>query len=246
MELPNDRAESYLSVIREVAKKQPSIALILLPSNRADRYSAIKKECLVLQGIPAQIVVKRIINHKNVGSIATKVAIQMNVKLGGVPWMIKLPIKGLMTVAFDVSIHPRDRSRSVGALVATMDLKKKGTFYSITSEYRDGNEMNRSLAQHMEKALQIFKEECGSLPEKIVFYRDGVGEGQVQYVKDQEVGPLIKKLENLYDGEEPKLAYIIVNKRINTRIFSKAGTRYVNPKQGTVVDQGITLPGRNE
>jgi aubergine len=220
--------------------------LILLPTNRADRYSAVKKECLCFQGIPAQIVVKRSMKHKNVGSIATKIAIQMNAKLGGVPWMIKLPIKGLMTVAFDVSIHPRDRSRSVGAMVATMDLKKSGIFYSITSEYRDGNEMNRSLAQHMAKALAIYQEECGSLPEKIVFYRDGVGEGQVQYVMQQEVNPLLTKLAFLYGDEEPKFAYIIVNKRINTRVFSKYGNLHANPKPGTVVDQGITLPGRNE
>jgi aubergine len=248
MGMVNDQANTYIEKIRGLVEQKlnPNLLLIILPNNRADRYSAIKKECLVNQGIPCQIVVKRSMNHKNVGSIATKIAIQINVKLGGIPWMIKLPIKGLMTVAFDVSIHPRDRKRSVGAMVATMDLKQSGAFYSITSEYRDGNEMNQSLGKHMEKALEIYKEECGSLPEKILFYRDGVGEGQVQYVLSQEVYPLISRLSKIYGNEEPKIAYIIVNKRINTRVFSKFGDRYANPKPGTVIDRGITLPGRNE
>lgn len=244
--LENDSQASYVESIKAIAHKKPKMIFMVLPTNRADRYSAVKKVCLVELGIPAQVVVKRTINHKNVGSIASKVAIQMNAKMGGRPWMIKLPLKGLMTVGFDVSLHPRDKSRSIGALVATMDLKKTGDFYSITTSYRDGNEMNSQLAHHMQKALEVYKETCGSLPEKIVFYRDGVGEGQIQYVKEKEVVPLVAKLKSIYGGAEPKLAYIIVNKRTNTRLFKKSGLNFINPKPGTVVDRTITLPERNE
>lgn len=220
--------------------------LIVLPTNRADRYSAVKKCCLVELGIPAQVIVKRTINNKNIGSIASKVAIQMSAKLGALPWMIKLPVKGLMTVGFDVSHHPRDKSRSIGALVATMNLLKTGTFYSITASYQNGNEMNVGLAQHMKKALDIYKEESGCLPEKILFYRDGVGEGQIQHVKKQEVEPLIAKLREVYGDDDPKLAYIIVNKRTNTRLFKSVGSSMNNPKPGTVVDRVITMPDRDE
>lgn len=244
--LASDRQELYINTIQTIAPRLPKIILIVLPTNRADRYSAVKKACLIDFGIPAQVVVKRTINHKSLGSIASKVAIQMNAKLGGLPWMIKLPVNGLMTVGFDVSHHPRDKSRSIGALVATMDLKKTGAFYSVTSSYRDGNEMNIRLADHMKKALEIYKETCGAYPEKILFYRDGVGDGQVQYVMKQEVDPLIEKLKQIYEGAEPKLAYIIVNKRTNTRILKKVGSTVVNPKPGTVVDREITLPDRNE
>lgn len=134
--LKDDTQGSYIQSIKDIAPKSPRMIFIVLPTNRADRYSSVKKACLVDFGIPAQVVVKRTINHKNIGSVASKVAIQMNAKMGGRPWMIKLPIKGLMTVGFDVSIHPRDKSRSIGALVATMDLKKTGAFYSITTVYR--------------------------------------------------------------------------------------------------------------
>lgn len=222
--------------------------LIVLPTNRADRYSCVKKLCLVQHGIPAQVVVKRTINHKNVGSVASKIAVQMAAKLGGTPWMIKMPLKGLMTVGFDVSIHPGDRKKSIGALVATMDIKESGAFYSTTSEYKDGNEMNALLAGHMKKALEIYKETCGALPENIIFYRDGVGEGQITYLMKLEVEPLIAKLNDVYQssGSSPKLVYIVVNKRVNTRIFKKAGSMHINPKPGTVVDRQIVLPGRND
>jgi aubergine len=244
--LDTDRQDLYIGKIQEVAKRLPKMIFVVLPTNRADRYSAVKKACLIDFGIPCQVVVKRTINHKSIGSIASKVAIQMNAKLGGQPWMIKLPVNGLMTVGFDVSHHPRDRSRSIGALVASMDLKKTGAFYSITSSYRDGNEMNVGLAHHMKKALEIYKETCDAYPDKIIFYRDGVGDGQVQYVMKQEVDPLIASLKEIYGGEEPKMAYIIVNKRTNTRVFKKLGSSVSNPKPGTVVDRRITLPDRNE
>jgi aubergine len=247
--LDDDKQDSYIESIRKMKEKNPKMFLIVLPTNRADRYSSVKKACLVEIGVPAQVVVKRTITRKNVGSIASKVAIQMIAKMGGLPWMIKLPVKGLMTVGFDVSHHPRDKSRSVGALVATMDLKKTEACYSVTSSYRDGNEMNIGLANHMAKALEIFKETSGGvLPERILFYRDGVGEGQIRYVEEQEVKPLMKKLKEIYGNSgTPKLAYIIVNKRTNTRLFKQAtATTFINPKPGTIVDQKITLPERND
>lgn len=151
-----------------------------------------------------------------------------------------------MTVGFDVSLHPRDKSASIGALVATMDMKKTGAFYSITTSYRDGNEMNAQLAHHMQKALEVYKDTCGELPEKIIFYRDGVGEGQIQYVQKKEIEPLLIKLQHLYEEKEIQLVYIIVNKRTNTRMFKPSGSTFINPKPGTVVDRKITLPERNE
>lgn len=249
--LDNDNQDSYVAEIRRISDLKPRIILALLPTNRADRYSTIKKECLINLGIPIQIVIKKSMTHKNVGSIASKVIIQMNAKLGGIPWSIRMPVKGLMTVGFDVSLHPRDRSRSVGALVATMDIQKfdkkeTAAFYSITSSYKDGNTMNAGLAQHMAKALEIYKETTGEYPEKIIFYRDGVGDGQIHSLFEQEVNPLLLKLRSIYGNDEPKLAYIIVNKRTNTRMFKKTGERYDNPKPGTVVDRVITLPDRDD
>jgi len=43
---------------------------------------------------------------------------------------------------------------------------------------------------------------------------------------------------------KPQLAFIIINKKINTRIFSKERNSYENPLPGTVVDDVITLPER--
>jgi aubergine-like protein len=45
-------------------------------------------------------------------------------------------------------------------------------------------------------------------------------------------------------GEQPKFCFIIVNKRINMRIFKAGGRTPENPPSGTIVDNTITLPER--
>jgi aubergine-like protein len=246
----DDKVNSYTSEIELCAQKKPNFILIALPTNRADRYSAMKRKCLIDLGIPCQVVVKnKTMNHKSLGSICTKLAIQINCKLGGVPWMVRIPVSKMMVVGFDVSHHPRDKSKSIGALVCSMDMKNmqnpdaSSAFFSTTMEYRDGNEMVKQIDIHMKQAIEAFKEICGEMPAKIVFYRDGIGEGQIKTVMLQEVEPLKKMLIDNYGSEN--LCFIIVNKKINTRFF-KMDHGYVNPVPGTVIDKTITTEEKNE
>lgn len=143
----------------------------------------------------------------------------------------------LRVIGFDVSHHPRDRSRSVGALVATMDLLKSSAFYSITMEYKDGNEMVQGLDSYLKIAMEKYKKICDAYPERIVFYRDGVGEGQLPTVNAQEVQPILETLGKVYSaiGKTPRFAYIIVNKRTNARFFKKEGGNFANPRPGTIM-----------
>lgn len=58
-----------------------------------------------------------------------------------------------------------------------------------------------------------------SLPEKIVVFRDGVGDGQLNTVAGYEAQQLQQCFDHFGDNYKPKLAITIVQKRINTRIF---------------------------
>jgi aubergine-like protein len=246
--IEDDRQETYGRVIQSIADRKPNFVLIVLPTNRADRYSSLKNLCVVKYGIPSQMVVEnRVLRHKNLRSICTKIAIQMNCKLGGIPWLVKVPVSGLMTVGFDVSHDPKDRRKSLGAMVATMDVKKSSCFYSVTMEYKDGNDMVQQVDQHLKRAIEIYKETIGAYPERIVYYRDGVGDSQVQFVKKQEVEPIVATLRDIYgDKQEPRFAFIIVNKRTNARFFKKSGSQWVNPKPGSIINSGVTMRGRQE
>lgn len=125
-----------------------------------------------------------------------------------------------------------------------MDLKERVKFYSAVSAHKNGEEMSNNIALQMVKALRCYRELNGTLPKKICIYRDGVGDGQIEYVHQTEVKMILEKLVHVYsdcNSELPGMAFIIVSKRINTRIFQARGT---NPMPGTIVDNTVTLPER--
>jgi len=80
-------------------------------------------------------------------SIATKVVVQMNAKLGGEPWSIKLPLKGLMVVGFDVHKGAKGvRGGVVGAMVSTTT-QSLAKYHSTTSIYNSPDELCKQIMQ---------------------------------------------------------------------------------------------------
>ena len=79
-------------------------------------------------------------------------------------------------------------------------------------------------------------------PSFIFVFRDGVSDSQLRVVKEFEVPQFKECFHNLPDYN-PKLVVIVVQKRINQRIFAKTGpspSQLDNPAPGTVVDHTVT------
>ncbi|EDV58944.1 protein aubergine [Drosophila erecta] len=248
-EIRDDRNGTYSQAIDNAVAKDPQIVMVVMRSPNEEKYSCIKKRTCVDRPVPSQVVTLKVIaprQEKATGlmSIATKVVIQMNAKLMGAPWMISLPLHGLMTVGFDVCHSSKDKNKSYGALVATMDQKESNRYFSSVNEHMKGQELSEHMSLNMTCALKTYREHHGTLPERILFFRDGVGDGQLYQVVNTEVKILKGKLDEIYKSagktEGCRMAFIIVSKRINTRYF--ANNR--NPVPGTVVDDVITLPER--
>uniref|UniRef100_A0A1B0BTJ5 Piwi domain-containing protein n=1 Tax=Glossina palpalis gambiensis TaxID=67801 RepID=A0A1B0BTJ5_9MUSC len=243
--IPDDRNHTYIQAMEECCRRDPQLVLCLVPNNNAERYASIKKKSYLERAVPTQIITqKSASNQRGIMSIATKVAIQINCKLGYTPWMIDLPLSGLMTIGYDISKCPKDKSKAFCALVASMDMKQNATFYSTVAECSPGDALASNLWPMMTKALRQYRKEHEKLPNRILFYRDGIGEGSLKQVYEHEVRDVVEKLEAEYkrcNAEKPPMfAYVVVTKSINTRFFY--GER--NPPPGTVVDDVVTLPER--
>lgn len=176
--LPDDRVRSYTDQLETFCAKDPKFVMVILPNNSADRYICVKNITYVNRAIPSQVIVQKTIQPKKgsmagVKSIATKILLQINAKLGGTPWNIKMPLSGLMTIGFDVTHDTNNKSKSYGAFVASMDLKRNVSFYSTVAEHRTGEECSNNMEVNMRKALIAWRAEYGTLPERILFYRDG-------------------------------------------------------------------------
>uniref|UniRef100_A0A8B9RF85 Piwi-like RNA-mediated gene silencing 2 n=1 Tax=Astyanax mexicanus TaxID=7994 RepID=A0A8B9RF85_ASTMX len=88
-------------------------------------------------------------------------------------------------------------------------------------------------------ALQKYYEMNHSFPEKIVIYRDGVSDGQLKTVEQYEIPQILKCFET-FPNYEPKLTFIVVQKRISTTLYSYGGERFGTPPPGTVLDHTVT------
>ncbi|XP_055592753.1 protein piwi-like isoform X3 [Uranotaenia lowii] len=254
--IPNDSPVVYVEHLSKIVQRDPQLIMCLVSNDKADRYAAIKKKCCVDRSVPTQVLKTRTItpkggNVRTLMSVATKVAIQINCKIGGIPWIVKSPIASVMAVGFDICRDSKDKSRTYGALVACMYGKKDDQivrhpkFFSTVNQHSNGEELSNFMSLNIVKALRAYQS-CyqGTLPKHVIIYRDGVGDGDLKYVNEHEVQCVREKLRAAYRGTEmePKLTFFVVNKRINTRLFLDRK----NPPPGTIVDDVITLPERND
>ncbi|XP_016658527.1 piwi-like protein Siwi isoform X1 [Acyrthosiphon pisum] len=229
----------YLTTLDQVIN-QMNPSFILCITNRNDHYHVIKRQLCVNRAVPSQVVSNRQIEKNNM-SVCTKIAIQINCKLGGAPWRVVIPEKNMMIVGFDVCHDKQNKNKSYGALVATMN-NSHTAYFSCVQPHESGQELSSYFAMSIAKALNKYRSINKSLPNSIIIYRDGVGDGQLSYVHRTEVDMVKKTCKDFYGENKIGMAFIIVKKRISTRFFCSNPTNYQNPPPGTVIDNTVTDP----
>uniref|UniRef100_A0A669B4X2 Piwi-like protein 2 n=1 Tax=Oreochromis niloticus TaxID=8128 RepID=A0A669B4X2_ORENI len=241
VELRDDRTETYVKTIHSHLTSQPNLQLVvcIIFGNRDDLYSAIKKLCCVKNPIPSQAInVRTISQQQKLKSVAQKILLQMNSKLGGELWTVNVPLKNLMVVGVDVHHDPSKSHQSVMGFVASVN-SSLTRWYSRVIFQTPNEELIRGFRVCLLAALQKYYEVNHNLPEKIVVYRDGVSDGQLKMVEQYEIPQLIKCFET-FPSYEPKLVFIVVQKRISTTLYSWAANSFGTPPPGTVVDHTLT------
>ncbi|CAH1733066.1 unnamed protein product [Aphis gossypii] len=230
---------------RIINELNPSFILCVIKSSRNDLYSMIKRKLCVTRAVPSQVVLLKNV-QKNKMSVCTKIVIQINCKLGGAPWRVVIPEPGMMILGFDIFHDKKSGKKPYGALIATMN-DSHTSFFSCVDPFESEQELLSNFGNSIYKALSNYREKNHKLPNTIVIYRDGVGDGHLSNVHKIEV-ELVKIIcEEFYADKKVGLAFIIVNKRISTRFFydiEREGGRenYQNPPVGTVVDSSVTNP----
>ncbi|XP_050028085.3 piwi-like protein 1 [Dermacentor andersoni] len=247
LQLDDDRAGNYVRALHEVGSGgNLQLAIVVLPNNRKDRYDMIKKQACVDLGLHTQVILARTIsNRRNMRSVATKVAIQLNCKLGGEAWCLDIPLVNTMVVGYDTYHDSSSRRLSAGAFVASMN-RLLTRWYSRVAFHATHQELGSSLGLLLQDALHKYMQvNSGSAPDRIIFFRDGVSDGQIPQVREWEIEQIISSLDALFPGVDHKLAFVVVTKRITTRFFSHLPSGgYGNPLPGTVVDTEVTRPER--
>ena len=247
VELTDDRSTTYKDAIASAINVHVQLVVCIFPTSRDDRYSALKKLCCIDMPVPSQVILsKSLPDDSRSGkfrSVTMKIALQINCKLGGELWALDIPLRGLMVCGIDVYHDPSARGNSVAAFVASLN-KFASRWYSKAILQKPHQEVIDSLKNCFIEAIKKYYEVNNALPERIVIYRDGVGDGQLRFVSEHEMPQLqscFPMFENIRGGPYcPKFTIVIVSKRINIRFFAYGQRSLDNPNPGTVLDHTVT------
>jgi eukaryotic translation initiation factor 2C len=81
-------------------------------------------------------------------------------------------------------------------------------------------EMIADLKEMVKTLLKKFRASTRAIPERIIFYRDGVSEGQFRDVLINELSAIQRACLELQQGYTPAITFIVVQKRHHARFFA--------------------------
>ncbi|CAB1319687.1 unnamed protein product [Coregonus sp. 'balchen'] len=220
-----DRQESLLRALQQNVKKETQMVVVVLPSNRKDKYDSVKKYLCVDCPTPSQCVLARTIaKQQALMTVATKIALQINCKMGGELWSVEIPLKQLMIVGIDCYHDTAAGKRSIGALVASLNQGMSRWFSKCVLQNR-GQEIMDGLKvalQGMFSALKAWLKHNNCLPSRIIVYRDGVGDGMLQSVVNYEVPQIMESIKTM--GHDYAYDFFIISQAV--RMGSVSPTHY--------------------
>ncbi|KAK7444774.1 hypothetical protein VKT23_015091 [Stygiomarasmius scandens] len=238
----------------------PQLIVAVLPDGSGNDviYNAVKSFGDTVAGVATQCLnAKKCYKAKM--QYWANVFLKINPKLGGINSVIDRTT-GISTGLFDPNnptiimgadtIHPPPNAltpsfTSVTGNVDTMAAKYIATINVQTSKQEIIQDLGSMAKKIIENYMSYRKNVEKELtpPKKLLFYRDGVGEGQFKEVMDKEVKILRDVCKEL--GIAPKITFIVVGKRHHFRFFPKKPVdtdESENCVAGTVVDTDITHP----
>ncbi|KAJ4745605.1 Argonaute protein [Rhynchospora pubera] len=267
----SDRIEMTLRNIHRDCQDL-NMLLVILPEFSGS-YGKIKRVCETELGIVSQCCLPKNVLKGN-KQYLENVALKINVKVYLIgtntflestllrngpdrnPFLTDKP-----TIIFGADVtHPppgEDSSPSIAAVVASMDWPTATKYKGLVCAQQHRQEIISDLFTEKldpqkgtvyKELLIAFLRATKMKPARIIFYRDGVSEGQFNHVLLYEMDSIRKACQSLEDGYLPKVTFVVVQKRHHTRLFPEVhGRRDMTDRSGnilpgTVVDKMICHP----
>ncbi|KAI6130657.1 Piwi-domain-containing protein [Pisolithus croceorrhizus] len=242
-------------------RAKSSFILVLLRRRDNFIYPGIKRMCDLEFGVHTlHVLIPKLCSTtpSKLDQYYANVALKLNIKLGGVNHLLGegdvrwLKQKKTMVVGMDVT-HPSPGSHvgtpSIAAVVASVD----DSFVHFPASLRcqiSKQEMIGDLRAMFNERLHAYGGRPGTLPERVMVYRDGVSETQYDAVLRDELQSIKGAFADKYgNSPHPPLTLVVCGKRHHVRLFpaqdqtsNKTGVkdRSGNTLAGTVVDNTIT------
>ncbi|KAI5055294.1 hypothetical protein GOP47_0030439 [Adiantum capillus-veneris] len=247
------------------------LLVVILPDNNGTLYGDLKRICETDLGLVSQCCLTKHV-YKMSKQYLANVALKINVKVGGRNTVLvdaltrRIPlVSDIPTIIFGADVtHPHpgeDSSPSIAAVVASQDWPEVTKYAGLVCAQEHRQELIQDLFKSwvdpvrgpqtggMIKELLIsFRRATGQKPLRIIFYRDGVSEGQFYQVLLHELDAIRKACASLEPNYQPPVTFVVVQKRHHTRLFAnnhndkRSTDNSGNILPGTVVDTRICHP----
>jgi len=232
--------------------------MIILPSEHADLYNSLKRIADCILGVPTQCVVYRKLQRAD-GQYYSNVALKVNHKLGGTNNALteKLPLfeRPTMVVGADVT-HPSGKSENPSIASVVASVNNDANLYVAKIDFQKGRKefIDKFEDMFLQSIRSFYVANKKTLPERIVYYRDGVGETMFKEVKRLEISAMTRAFNRVpkpYSANiktpnyRPTITMIVVQKRHHARFFPASpqdADRSGNCPAGMVVETIITHP----
>jgi eukaryotic translation initiation factor 2C len=261
----------YHAALTQINRAELDLLVVILPDNNGSLYGDLKRICETELGIVSQCCLTKHVFKMSKQYLAN-VALKINVKVGGRNTVLvdalsrRIPrVSDVPTIIFGADVtHPHpgeDSSPSIAAVVASQDWPEVTKYAGLVCAQAHRQEIIQDLFKTWEdpvkgtmtggmiKELLIsFRRATGEKPKRIIFYRDGVSEGQFYQVLLYELDAIRKACNSLEPNYQPPVTFVVVQKRHHTRLFannhndSRSVDRSGNILPGTVVDSKICHP----
>ncbi|KAF2716205.1 Piwi-domain-containing protein [Polychaeton citri CBS 116435] len=242
------------------ANSRPQILVFILPDKDSKVYGRIKRSAECRYGVVSQCMQYAHV-MKGQAQYISNVCMKFNAKLGGITARAVGPKTGGPTGIFstptviigaDVS-HAAPGSQAASMAAMTMSQDRLATRYSVeveTNGYRTEMITTENLEKLFRAPLQnwIAVNGGGKAPQRIIYLRDGVSEGQYEHVLQQEVADMKKLVSSIDPKNNTQFVVLVGTKRHHVRFFPEpsGGDRNGNCFPGTLVETGVTHPKMND
>ncbi|GAB4840062.1 Protein argonaute 7 [Ancistrocladus abbreviatus] len=250
--------ESKLKKIHKAAPNGLQLLLCLMEKKHKG-YADLKRIAETRVGVVSQCCL-----YSNIRKLSSQflanLALKINAKVGGctvalynslpsqIPRLLR-PDEPVIFMGADVT-HPHpldDFSPSVAAVVGSMNWPLANKYVSRMRSQTHRQEIIQDLGEMVGEILSDFYQEVTKLPERIIFFRDGVSETQFYKVLKEELQS-IRSGCSQFPSYKPLITFAVVQKRHHTRLFPDENDPSCmqfsneNIPPGTVVDTMITHP----
>nr|TKW34679.1 hypothetical protein SEVIR_2G321800v2 [Setaria viridis] len=243
----------YQDARNKLGGQKIDLLLAILPEKNGSLYGNFKRICETEIGIMSQCCLGKFVTSARAPYFAN-VAIKINAKLGGRNTEFANPQQSLPVVSSEPTIifgadvtHPAaldDTAPSIASVVASQDWPNVAKYNGVVRAQGHRQELIDGLEDIVKELLRAFEQGSRRRPKQLIFYRDGVSEGQFKQVLEQEIPEIEKAWKALYN-EKPQITFIVVQKRHHTRLFPsdrRSADRTGNILPGTVIDRNICHP----